>query len=176
MSNPVVFDLALLALLFFSSVYDLAQRRIPNFLLFSGLMVSAGMHLFTRAPIALLTDWLAGFAVGMCMFLPLYLGRSMAAGDVKLMATVGAFVGPVLAFEASLATYCFGGLFALLLVIAKGRLRDAAHNIGAVLHPWLMRAQGLPAARAAPIASVGGMPYALAITAGTLLTLWLRPA
>ncbi len=118
---------------------------------------------------------LAGCGVGLVMFLPLYLARAMAAGDVKLMATVGAFTGPLLVFEISLATYCMGGLLALFIVIVRRRLRDTVANVVAVLRPALMRLIRVPQVfEPMPGPSVGGMPYALAITLGTLLVLWLR--
>jgi prepilin peptidase CpaA len=101
--------------------------------------------------------------------------RGMAAGDVKLMATVGAFLGPSMVFQASLATYCAGGVMALVIVLARGHGRAAFANIGALLHPLLLRFGGAALAPATgPAPSVGGMPYALAITAGTLFVMWLR--
>ena len=47
--------------------------------------------------------------------------------------------------------------------------------MAAVLRPFLMRMARVPAvAEPAPHPSVGGMPYALAISAGTLCVLLLR--
>ncbi len=171
MSHTTWLHLALVPILLLASAFDLAQRRIPNRLLALGLLAAVPLHLASGQPATLLTVFLAGFAVGLLMFLPLYLLGGMAAGDVKLMATVGAFAGPVLAFQASLATYCAGGVLALAIVLARRRGRDALANTGALLRPWLSRKSLAPAA---PVASVGGMPYAVAITAGTLFVLWLQ--
>jgi prepilin peptidase CpaA len=175
MHTAPVLDLALVALLLLASAFDLARRRIPNRLLAAGLLAALVLHLSSPQPAALLTTYLAGFALGLLMFLPLYLAGGMAAGDVKLMATVGAFLGPSLVFQASLATYCAGGLLALSIVLARGHGRAALQNIGALLHPLLLRLGGgalAPDARTVP--SVGGMPYAVAISAGTLLVMWLH--
>ncbi len=175
MPTPLLLDLALIALLLLACAFDLAKRRIPNRLLAVGLLVALTLHLMSGHPPALLSVYLAGFAVGLVMFLPLYLLGGMAAGDVKLMATVGAFCGPALAFEISLATYIAGGLLALGIVLAKRRARSAATNVILLLRPLLMRVQGVPlAVTGAPTPSVGGMPYALAITAGALVMLWIR--
>lgn len=167
-------ELALGLLLLVASVFDLRQRRIPNRLLGIGLIVALVLHLGSGQPSALLTSYLAGFALGLAMFLPLYLLGGMAAGDVKLMATVGAFVGPAMAFQCGLATYCYGGLLAVAIVLAKGRGRVAFANVRALMLPFLMRIGGVRLAPEAPPASVGGMPYALAITAGTLTVMVLR--
>ena len=175
MSHQAWLDLALLAILLLASAFDIARRRIPNRLLALGLLAALALHLSSGTPSALLSTYLAGFAVGMLMFLPLYLMGGMAAGDVKLMATVGAFLGPTLVFQASLATYCAGGLLALGIVLAKRRGRDALANVGVLLHPLLLRLSG---ARLTPdttaVSSVGGMPYAVAICAGTVVVMWLH--
>ncbi len=175
MSNQLSLDLALIVVLLLASGFDLRRRRIPNRLLAAGLIAAMVLHLSFGPPSALLTTFLAGFGLGMLMFLPLYLLGGMAAGDVKLMATVGAFLGPALVFQASLATYICGGVLALAIVLFKRRARAAFSNAGALLHPLLLRFYGVRMALdAAPAPSVGGMPYALAITAGTLAILWLR--
>jgi prepilin peptidase CpaA len=174
MHTALLPDLALVSLLVIASLFDLRQRRIPNRLLAIGLLVALALQLGSGHPSALLTSYLAGFALGLVMFLPLYLLGGMAAGDVKLMATVGAFVGPALVFQSSLATYCFGGVMALVIVLAKGRARAAFANVRALLLPLAMRVGGARLAPEPARASVGGMPYALAITAGTLTVMVLR--
>ena len=175
MQNMIVLDLVLLGLLCLASAFDLARRRIPNRLLAAGLCAALVLHLSSGHPAALLSTYLAGFAVGLLMFLPLYLMGGMAAGDVKLMATVGAFIGPSMVFQASLATYCAGGVLALAIVLVRGHGRAALANVGALLHPLLLRLGGARLAPdSTPAPSVGGMPYAVAITLGTLLVMWLH--
>ena len=169
MAHTTWLHLALVAILLVASAFDLIQRRIPNRLLAIGLLSAVALHLASSSPIALLTSCLAGFTVGLMMFLPLYLIGGMAAGDVKLMATVGAFVGPQLAFYSSLATYCTGGVLALAIVLLTRRARQAVLNSRVLLLPLLLPKSGRPAE---PSASVGSMPYAVAIMAGTLLVLW----
>lgn len=175
MSIPLALDLVLIVLLILASGFDLRQRKIPNRLLAVGLLASLALHVASGVPSSVLSVYLAGFAVGLVMFLPLYLLGGMAAGDVKLMATVGTFLGPGLTIQSSLATYCAGGLLALVIVLAKKRGRVAFANIAGMLHPFLLRMSGakLPRTNQA-FSSVGGMPYALAITAGTCTVLCLH--
>jgi prepilin peptidase CpaA len=168
-------DLALIAVITGAGVHDLAVRRIPNRLLLAGLACAALLHLLSPHPLSLLSTGLAGLATGLLLFLPLYLLRGMAAGDVKLMATVGAFTGPMLAVEIALASFIVGGLMSLVLIIAKGKGGQALANLRALLRPMFMRAIGVPLVNE-PMrhASVGGMPYGLAIAAGTFAMLWFR--
>lgn len=175
MHHQNALELVLIVMLLLASAFDLRQRRIPNRLLAGGLLAAMVMHLASGTASALLTTYLAGFTLGLLMFLPLYLAGGMAAGDVKLMATVGAFLGPALVLQASLATYCCGGVLALLIVLFKRRSRLALANVIALLWPMLIRFQGVHMAREkGVIASVGGMPYAVAISAGTFIVLYLR--
>ena len=175
MHPHIAIDLALIPVLLLACAFDLRQRRIPNRLLALALIGALVLHLALAPASALLTTLLAGFGLGLLMFLPLYLLGGMAAGDVKLMATVGAFLGPALVFQAALATYVCGGVLALVIVLLRRRARDAFANAGALLHPLLLRCYGVRLAPAqTPAASVGGMPYALAITGGTLVVLWWR--
>ena len=177
MGHQHYLDLALIATLLAAAGYDLVQRRIPNRLLLAALLCAFTFHLTAATPWSAATAALSGVGTGLLMFLPLYLLGAMAAGDVKLMATVGAFCGPLLTAEIGLATYCIGGVLAVLIIVASGRVREAAANSGAILRPLLLRARGVPLVsdpKAAP--SVGSMPYGVAIALGAFLMLYLRHA
>jgi prepilin peptidase CpaA len=175
MTTPLVLDLFLIGTVLAASAYDLALRRIPNRLLLAALLSAAALHLASGAPFTLVSTGLAGLAIGLLMFLPLYALRGMAAGDVKLMATVGAFCGPWPALEICLLTFVIGGLLGLSIVIAQGRLREAWTNVRVLLRPLYMRVLGVPLVREPlPAASVGGMPYGVAIALGTLAVLYGR--
>jgi prepilin peptidase CpaA len=175
MSTQPWLHLALIVVLTAASVSDLAVRRIPNTLLLAGLACAALLHLAAPSPLAALGSALAGLATGLLLFLPLYLLGGMAAGDVKLMATVGAFSGPLLALEIGLASFCAGGLMSIAIIVVRGQVRTTLANLRSLLRPVLMRALGVPLVNE-PLAhpSVGGMPYGLAIALGTFAMLWLR--
>jgi prepilin peptidase CpaA len=119
-------DVVLLLLVSIAAVNDLATRRIPNRLLLAGLAARSAAP--ACPPIPALRCWprSAAWASGLAVFLPFYLVRGMAAGDVKMMAVVGAFTGPGEAFEIAVLTWCAGGVMALLLVLLRGRLRLVA--------------------------------------------------
>lgn len=175
MSATRYLDLFLIALVWLAAVRDLMVRRISNRLVLTGLLSALLLRLGADTPLGALLDGLAGAGVGLLIFLPLYLVRGMAAGDVKLMAMVGAFTGPALAFEIALATCCIGGVMALAVVLARGRLRDTLDNMRILLRPWLMRMIGVPLApEPLSVKSVGGLPYGVAIALGTMLMLWIR--
>jgi prepilin peptidase CpaA len=170
-------ELILICMVAQAAYTDLSVRRIPNVLVLSGLLLALLLHLLGGHHWAPVTDWLAGTLAGFFLFLPLYLARGMAAGDVKLMAMVGAFTGPLGALKIALLTCLFGGLMALAMLVYSGRWRAGWRNLVALSQPLVLRMLGLPlqVVPLPPGASVGGMPYGLAIALGTLVyVLWGR--
>jgi prepilin peptidase CpaA len=152
-----------------AAVNDLATRRIPNRLLSIGLVSAFVLDLLSVAPGVALLNALGGMALGLAVLLPFYLLRGMAAGDVKLMAVVGAFTGPGEVFEITVLTWCVGGVMALSLVLLRGRLRLALGNIGRMLVGAVTPAMSMTAAVREK--SAGSIPYGLAIAIGTVAVL-----
>ncbi|THC41653.1 prepilin peptidase [Massilia sp. Mn16-1_5] len=163
-------DLLLIFLVVSTAITDLAIRKIPNLFLLLAWCAALGLRLYDTAPASALGAALGGAVVGFALFLPLYLVRGMAAGDVKLMATVGLFLGPVEAAHACILTWCVGGAMALLMILFTRRWADAYVNLRHLLLSMLLRT-GPPAPGTAMVRpSAGAMPYGLAIA---ISTLWL---
>jgi Flp pilus assembly protein protease CpaA len=112
------------ATLIIAALIDLVSHRIPNRLLAPALAVAILSNLVFLGAGGLLTS-LAGLAAGLAMLMPLYVMGAMGAGDVKLLGVAGAFLGPVGALLAGLATYIAGALYGVLW-IAYQRLRPEA--------------------------------------------------
>ena len=114
----------LIGLLVFAAVGDIQTGRIPNWLVLIGTIYAVAFSAFYPVyprDMGLLFA-LGGFVVGFALLLPGYLLRVLGAGDVKLMAMVGAFLGTWAAVEAVLASLIAGGLLALALAAYSGRL------------------------------------------------------
>jgi prepilin peptidase CpaA len=75
-----------------------------------------------------IADSLLGILFGFAALVPLYLVGGMGAGDVKLMAAVGAWLGMPLTFYVFLATSLAAGAYAILLVIWSGRVGEMVVN------------------------------------------------
>jgi prepilin peptidase CpaA len=135
---------------------DLARHRIPNVLTITGFAAALALRALEGGMPGIVSA-LAGAGVGLVCFLPLYFAKGMGAGDVKLMAAAGAFLGPVAAFLAALVSLTAGAVLALVVVV----WRRAE-----------MRSQAAGVAPTAPLRKER-FPYAAAIAAGVLSTLWL---
>ena len=162
---------------------DLKAHRIPNPLVAWGALAALACSM---APGGIgLAPALAGLFIGLLSLLPLYALRALGAGDVKLMAAVGAFLGPQALPFTLLATFVSGGVLTLLVTLYRGTAMRLLRNVRDMLSNACWR---WPAARrrcwSRRLASAGKMPYALAIAAGAWMQLaladsglasWLRP-
>lgn len=111
---------------------------------------------------------LLGMLVGAGVFLPIYLVRGMGAGDVKLMAAAGTFLGPVHAFLAALTVAMVGGAIALYAAMREGRAGAAVRDSFRMLMPRARR-KTLDDVRAGRATAI---PYGLAICVGVLIYLF----
>jgi prepilin peptidase CpaA len=103
------------------------------------------------------------------MFLPYHIG-GMGAGDVKLMAAVGALVGYPAIIQVFLYTAIAGGVIALLVLLRHRMAKQAVRNLlSMVLSFFLLRFAGLKGqtGEALMSRSVGSIPYGVAIALGT---------
>src|SRR4029079_15697313 len=165
-------DLAL-ALALMAAVWDLRTRRIPNLLTFGGALIAAALHGY-------LGGWnaaglsLAGWAVGLVLFLPFFALGGLGAGDVKLLAAVGACVGPLAAVWVALFTSIAGGALALVVALYSGYLRTAFENLWCLVMYW--RLEGPRPAPDMTLATHRGprLAYAVPVLAGLVLTISLR--
>lgn len=154
---------------------DLASRRIPNRLVVTGLTVACALHAWAlvagAAPLAgtsaIAPLW--GLLAAGAALLPLYLLRACGAGDVKLMAMVGAFVGPAVGVSAVLATLLAGGVLSLVFMLFRGVAAQTLTNLRDMVQVWharMITGQGL--AVPPPLqATAARLPYGVAIACGT---------
>ena len=113
--------LLLLLVLIVAVLMDWRRHRIPNWLTFGALAAGLLLHyLFLPSP-----EWrdgLKGAGVGLAVLIPFYLTGGMGAGDVKLMAAVGSFIGPAAALMAGCFALVVGGCIAFFMVLRSGEL------------------------------------------------------
>ena len=168
----------LLLLLLVASWQDYRGYSIQNALVLTGALLGISLNTFLPAGVGIL-DSLAGCAIGLLLLLPFYMWRMMGAGDVKLMAAVGTFVGSSDILGVFLSTLIAGGVLALIVALHKGMLRRLLNNLTRIFMHMLRidKSRFLQDSTSVPEAtadSIGKLPYAIAITMGTLTFLILN--
>lgn len=166
----------LLALLAAAAVIDWRTLRIPNWLTAGGMLLGIAIQArYAPAPAGGAAMAVAGVAAGLLVLLPLWLVRLLGAGDVKLMAMAGAFIGPVAVLQALPLVLLAGGALALLFAISRGALAQLGANVRLLAVAVLSPGGGLGSARLlAERISVGRLPYGVCIAAGVALFLLAR--
>ena len=167
----------LFILLVVAAVSDYRSLRIPNWLTFGG----AAFALLYKTSIA--ASPLSGFglafgglAFGLAVMLPLYVVRAMGAGDVKLMAMVGAFLGFSATLHAALCVFIVGGIVALGFAFINKSMGRMATNVKDLTQSmmFLMIAGVKPDGRIEPVKSIGKLPYGVCICIGTIISVITR--
>jgi prepilin peptidase CpaA len=168
---PTISDAALVTLVIgvlAATVIDIRTRRIPNLL--TALMAATGIGLAAVGANGVSVAAAAlGIVIGFCLMLPGHALGATGAGDVKLMAAVGAIVGPILVVKAFLFTGIAGGVLAIVVAVRRRRLAATlaatGHMIGAPSEaPHVIRS-AVPGSRFA---------YGPAIAVGSVLAVLMR--
>ena len=125
---PVILYILLVGITISSGIVDYREHRIPNWITVPGLLLGLGAN----TVLADRTGWrfaLMGMLAAIAVYLPLYLVRAMGAGDVKLMAALGAIVGPLNWGVLFISTAIIGGVAALALVVRRRRFYETWFNL-----------------------------------------------
>lgn len=157
----------LAAALIVATVTDIRSQRIYNWLTFP-LMASGLLAHALHGGLDGLLLGAGGLALGLgVMVVPFLLGV-MGAGDVKLMAGVGAWLGAQAAFTAFLFTCIAGGIYA---VVVLARHFDQFRAVAANIWATFLLAASTRRFEYTPVAGGEAMPrlcYGVAIAVGTV--------
>jgi prepilin peptidase CpaA len=116
--------------LIYAAYIDGKILKVPNWITFP--MVLSGLAYHTVA-----SGWsgcyasLMGIGCGLLCLLPLYSIGGMGAGDVKLMAGIGAWLGVAITWNSFLVTIVVGAIMAIAMVIRSGRIQ---HHVTQFFH------------------------------------------
>jgi len=150
---------------------DLRTRRIPNWLvvpfLALGIVVSTWLHGWHG-----LGQSFAGIGLGILLYGFLFWIGGMGAGDVKLAAAIGAWIGPNQLFFALVVTAMAGGIMALGWAAFGGWLKELFNGASDLTFGFGNAAVRQEMALANP--AKRKMPYEPAIAIGTLISFFAR--
>jgi len=152
---------------------DLRTRRIPNVLTIGAALAGLLFNLLTGGWSAGAAS-VAGWLVGMAIFLAPFVLGGLGGGDVKLLGALGAWFGPTDAVWLALYAGVAGFVLAIMFSLARGYLRTAVTNVVVLLTFW--QVNGVRPLPDLTLEHGKGprMAYGLPILAGTMVTVWLR--
>jgi prepilin peptidase CpaA len=150
--------------------YDVRFRRIPNAFvlatLLSGLILNITDGGWAGAMVSL-----KGGALAFGLMLFLHIFSAMGAGDVKLFGAIGSLIGVSWVFQTFLIVLITGGVLAVIVSLRNGKLRETWQRVLLIFINLFSGWQ--PPRFPAPTDRQATIPYGVAITFGTLISLTL---
>jgi prepilin peptidase CpaA len=148
---------------------DGRSLRVPNWLTYH-FLAGGLVFAFIRGGSPFLATSLLGACLGLLTLLPLYAIGGMGAGDVKLMAGLGAWLGPWLTAAAFVSSAATGALMATVMIVHSGAVwrhvamaHTIANEVLAIRNPVLLSQR---ATERKPTMLL--LPYAIPIAAGSI--------
>ncbi len=152
---------------------DLRSRRIPNWLVLPFLVAGIAVSGFLEGWHGIEQSFF-GLGVGVLLFGVLFWMGGMGAGDVKLAAAIGAWIGPMQLFFALVVTAIVGGIMAVGWAIAGGFFSDLLKGSGNLIFGRKKDASEPGDELVLSNPKARKMPYAPAIALGTLISFFAR--
>ena len=157
-------------LLVIACVTDVRWRRIPNVLV--AVLAAAGFAFSVEVepwwPGLLRAS--TGLVLGFSIWIIFHVAGGMGAGDVKLFAAAGAWLGPAGAWRAALVAALVGGVLSLAALVWQRRTREGVERVAMSLSMFSLA----PLGKVSPGADRKAyLPYGVALACGALLTAWI---
>ena len=160
-----------------ASWIDWRYRKVPNWLnlslILSGLTVQVIFHGWSG-----LWAGLLGMLLGFGLLIIPWLMHAMGAGDVKLMAAIGVWLGPLLTLRAFCVGAILAGAIAVTMIILGRRLWQAHANLGLImtkLNSWKKAFSDFGSVQVLKSTSQL-LPYGVPLSIGTLVVVFSRGA
>ena len=163
--------LAMLAMLGAAVFTDLRERRIPNKVTVAG--AAAAIALSALDVGGLPTGALLGFGIALAVSFPAFALGALGAGDAKLLAAVGAFVGGGGLFAVFIYSGFAGGLLGLASAIRRGVIIPVLLETKNLVL-WIVTFGHKGARRTIQDPGARTIPYGVAIAVGAVLA-WVYP-
>ncbi|MFL5761828.1 MAG: prepilin peptidase [Thermomicrobiales bacterium] len=160
--NPVL-QVLILVVVSIAVVTDIRRRRIYNVLTFPTMALGIVLNTALHGGAGLLLSVMGLLLGATIFFIPVAAG-GRGAGDLKLLAAVGALGGPVFVFWCAIFTSMVGGLFAVAVLLYKRRLVSVAGGMALDLYTQ----------QAPRMNSNIRLPYAIPIALGAVAALVFR--
>src|SRR6266496_1703650 len=155
-------------LLLLAAVEDVRSRRIPNALVAPIALLGLVYSGFIPPSLGGALRGFEGLLMGLICWLPFYVFGWLGAGDVKMFAAAGAWLGPMRAVEGTFVAALLGAVAALLWMWRARGLKNSLETLGiATTLPVVLTGTGTSNTK------VRSVPYGVPMAAGALLAAWM---
>lgn len=147
---------------------DLRARRIPNALSMTGLAAGLGLNFAHSGPAGAGASLLGCVLLGGLLVAPFAAG-GIGGGDVKMMAALGALVGPRVGLASLVVGMILGGVVMAVHLARRGELGLRTTRIATMVHAAAVTGSIEPLRVSAEDPGQVALPYSVPLGLGTLL-------
>ena len=156
-------------LLVIACVTDVRWRRIPNALVLTLALTGFAFSVWVDPWLVGLGRAMGGLSLGFGIWIVFYVIGAIGAGDVKLFAAAGAWLGPAATWRAALVGAALGGALAIAMLLRQRRARQGFENVMTSIST-----RSLAVLAATPGTSKSRqLPYGVALACGALVVAWV---
>lgn len=170
--------IVLAVLLSMAAVWDLWQKRIPNLLIMIGFIQGMG-YLLLQRDIALIFHHFLGITFPLIVCIPLYLTKTLGAGDIKLFSMIGCFLSVEETIHCFCLSFFLAGVFSLIFLCQQKKLMKRLRYAGVYLYGCLqerkLKPYYPPGEEGEVMKRNSSISFAVPILLSTLITIWLTP-
>lgn len=148
---------------------DGKELRVPNWITFP-MVLSGLVYCTVTGGWSGLGFGLVGMCVGLLTLLPLYAVGGMGAGDVKLMAGIGAWLGWEITFYAFCVSTIVGAIMAVCMALYRKSFKKHYENFQMIALEWMQvrNPRELSQIAAERKSSMLLLPYGIPICIGSI--------
>ena len=160
-----------------ASWIDWRYRKVPNWLNLSLILAGLAVQVIFYGWPGLWMG-LLGMLLGFGLLIIPWLMHAMGAGDVKLMAAIGVWLGPALTLRAFCVGAILAGIIAMVMIIIGRRLWQAYANLRLImtkLNSWKRAFSNFGSVQMLKSTSQL-LPYGVPLRIGTLIVMFSRSA
>ena len=133
----------LLHLTCMAMLLDLKYRKIPNGLVITGVICGLCYQIFCFKWTGF-WNFFAGILSVVFLTGALYYFRMIGAGDIKLLAVIGGFLGPVDGFRLTICTFLVGGVISAALMFKRRNLISRLFYLKIYIYQYIETKQWSP--------------------------------
>ena len=156
-------------LLVIACVTDVRWRRIPNALVLMLALTGFAFSVWVDPWLVGLGRAMGGLSLGFGIWIVFYVIGAIGAGDVKLFAAAGAWLGPAATWRAALVGAAFGGALAIAMLVRERRARQGLENVMTSISTRSLAVL----ANAPGTSNSRQLPYGVALACGALVVGWI---
>lgn len=101
-----------------SMLMDMKQEKVSNYWILIGIVTSFYLRIFFLGNTTL-WNWLEGMFVPFIVLFPLFVGKMLGTGDIKVFMVLGSIMGKIRILQCMLVAFVIGGIISIPVLLIR---------------------------------------------------------